>query len=470
MSNADLAARFARACELTQSGRDLEARQAYLDLLAIAPDHAGALNNLGTLLFNTGFVTAARTAYAEAVARHPTDPVGRVNLGNLHLEAQDFAAARVQFEAALAVDPSLGEAHRGLAYCLEEAGDETGARRHRDFAYEGRAITRLAWRGQRNPIRVLMLAAARGGNIPARLLLDDRVFATTVAIADYCDHALPLPAHDVLFNAIGDADLAGDAIEAARRLVAAEVGPIVNHPDRIAPTGRLAIAQRLADIPNVRTPKIALLPRAAFAQPGIATILAAHGLAFPLLLRSLGFHTGRHFVRIEGEADAADAARTLPGTNLAAIEILDGRASDGKWRKYRAMMIDGLIYPLHLAVSDHWKVHYFTAGMAGDPERRAEERRYLEDMAGFLGTRAVEALDAIRERLGLDYGGIDFGVDSAGDVLLFEANATMVINPPEPDAMWDYRRRPVARALDAAREMLVRRSGVTSVPGKANLS
>jgi hypothetical protein len=27
------------------------------------------------------------------------------------------------------------------------------------------------------------------------------------------------------------------------------------------------------------------------------------------------------------------------------------------------MIIDGEIYPLHLAVSRHWKVHYFTADL-----------------------------------------------------------------------------------------------------------
>jgi tetratricopeptide (TPR) repeat protein len=62
------------ACLLTEMGRTLEARNAYLDLLAREPSHRLALNNLGTLLHATGYRTAARTAYAEAVARHPGDP------------------------------------------------------------------------------------------------------------------------------------------------------------------------------------------------------------------------------------------------------------------------------------------------------------------------------------------------------------------------------------------------------------
>jgi hypothetical protein len=38
--------------------------------------------------------------------------------------------------------------------------------------------------------------------------------------------------------------------------------------------------------------------------------------------------------------------------------------------------------------------------------------------------------------------------------LLFEANATMVVNPPEPDERWAYRRPAVERIVAAARSML----------------
>ena len=82
---------------------DDAARQAYIDLLALAPDHAGALNNLGTLLYETGYVSAARTAYAEAVARHPDDPIGRVNLRDLSLAGGQVDEARLQFEVGIAL-------------------------------------------------------------------------------------------------------------------------------------------------------------------------------------------------------------------------------------------------------------------------------------------------------------------------------------------------------------------------------
>jgi hypothetical protein len=79
-------------------------------------------------------------------------------------------------------------------------------------------------------------------------------------------------------------------------------------------------------------------------------------------------------------------------------------------------------------------------------------------MPGVLGERAMAGLTAIAERLGLDYAGADFGLSPVGEVLLFEANATMVVNPPDADPRWDYRRGPVQAVLDAAQAMLLTRA------------
>jgi glutathione synthase/RimK-type ligase-like ATP-grasp enzyme len=81
-----------------------------------------------------------------------------------------------------------------------------------------------------------------------------------------------------------------------------------------------------------------------------------------------------------------------------------------------------------------------------------------------LGLAGMAALEQIQKTLSLDYAGVDFGLSATGEILLFEANATMVVNPPEPDARWIYRREPVQRILEAARRMLVDRARPASLP------
>ena len=446
---------FQRACLLTELSRTLEARDAYLELLAREPSHRLALNNLGTLLHATGYRTAARTAYQEAVARHPGDPMSRVNLGNVLYENGQFRPAGDQYEAALCLDPGQADAHRGLAYVLDELGDEAVAQWHRRKAFQRRAVFPLPYRGAGAPVSLLLLISTVGGNIPTRHLLDDSVFRTFVIAPEFYDLTAPLPPHQLVFNAIGDADLAASALTAAQSLLALTTAPVINPPAAVLATGRADHA-RFARVPGVIVPAAVTLSRELLSSTDASTTVARHGFRFPLLLRTPGFHTGRHFLWVESADLLAGAVGELPGKELTVIEFLNASGADGKVRKYRVMMIDGRLYPLHLAISSDWKIHYFTAEMAEDPEHRAEDAALLENMAGVLGPRAMQALVEIQAKLGLDYAGIDFGLDAAGDILLFEVNATMVVNPPEPDERWAYRGPAVERVFAAIRTMLTR--------------
>jgi aromatic-L-amino-acid/L-tryptophan decarboxylase len=451
--------RFERACVLTEMGRTLEARNAYLHILSREPSHRLALNNLGTLLYATGYITAARTAYAEAVARHPDDPMSRVNLGNVVYRNDDFQAAREHYETALRIDPGHIEAHRGLAYVLAELGDEEGAQWHRRKAFENRSVIPLPYRGEGPPVSLLLLVSSVGGNIRTSGLLDDRVFQTFVVVPEFYDPKVPLPPHQVVFNAIGDADLDAPALAAAQSVVALTTARVINPPSAVLATGRADHA-RFSHLPGVVMPLTVTLPRELLSSSEAAATLARHGFRFPLLVRTPGFHTGRHFLRVESPEALAAAVAELPGKELTVIEFLNARGADGKVRKYRVMMIDGQLYPLHVAISSHWKIHYFTAEMAEQADHRAEDAEFLENMPDVLGPRAMDALTQIQANLGLDYAGIDFGLSATGDLLLFEANAAMVVNPPEPDERWAYRRPVVERIFAAVRRMLTAHSDV----------
>jgi glutathione synthase/RimK-type ligase-like ATP-grasp enzyme len=445
-----------RAGLLAALGRTDDAKQQYLLILQQDPTHFVTLNNFGVLLHETRFRAAARTLFNEAISRHPTQALGHVNLANLLMYDDDLVAAKTHLEIALALDPPNTAAHQRLSGVLHEMGDHDGMRRHRQLGFADRPIESHPYLGNGAPIRLLVLTSTPAADIAWPQLVDANRCAVTTLVVEFAGPDAPLPLHDLIFNAIGDADISHDDLAAALRLIARSSAPIINHPDRVMATGRGANAARLGALPGVRSPKAVDLSRACLADRSALARLAAAGLTFPLLLRSPGFHMGRHFTRVEQQADLALAAEALPGPNLLALEYLDAQGEDGRSRKFRVMMIDGQLFPLHMAASGDWKVHYATSDMATDPALRAEEERFLTEMPTVIGERAMAALEAIKGALGLDYAGVDFAIGADGELLLFEANAVMKIVPADPAPQWDYRRKAIEAALDAARQMLVR--------------
>ena len=432
-----------QARTLVQTGHYDQACAAYLEVVSLRPGDIAVLHELGCVAHQGGYRSAARVIFQKIVLARPDDLIGHINLGNILYEDRD-PAARLHFETVLRVDCDSLDANRGLGRILREQGELEAADLHWRRSFPGQAIV-PQHRGAGIPM--LMLVSAQNGNIPTQHILSDRTFAVTALYAEYYRPDLPLPPHALLFNAIGDADRCAEALVLAEAITCRSQAPVINSPGKVLVTGRAANASRIAAVPGVRTPSIRELPRAALADTA--------GLDFPLLLRSPGFHTGQHFVCVDGPELLAEAAVGLPGEKMLAIEYLDARGVDGLARKYRVMCIGGELYPFHMAASADWKVHYYTAGMDKSAALRAEEQRFLEDMPEVLGESAMAALAGIAQVIDLDYFGMDFALAADGSVLLFEANATMIISPPSPDPMWDYRRAPIARVADAVKQFFL---------------
>ncbi len=435
-----------------------EAQAVYLDLLKVAPEHLGAWNNLGTLLFETGYLSAAQTAYTAAATYHPEDVAAHVNLGNVLLQKNELEAAQNQFLAALHLNPDQEEAHQGLASCFSRQGDETRAAHHRHQGFGRHPVSTLPYRGQGTAVPLLILATAQEGNIPWRFLIDRNRFHSTVLAVEYIDPDLPLPPHALIFNAIGDADRCAKELQRAQLLAARSHAPIINAPLRVLHTGRREHAQRLAAVSGVTLPRMTRVSKQPV-YPPVSIQLEQAGFVFPLLLRAPGFHGGHFFVRIEGQSSLEHALKDLPGEELLAIEFLDARSSGGLFRKFRMMCINGQLLPIHLALSSQWKVHYFSSDMDKEATYRAEEAAFLNDPGAFLGPQTMATLVQLSEIIGLDYFGMDFGLGLDGNILLFEANATMVLHPPTNETQWDYRRAAIENALQATRHLFIERAG-----------
>lgn len=414
-------------------------------ILARAPDHVETLLALGVVLGRRGRRLDARARFERALALDGAHRGALVNLANM-LAVDDPERAQTLYETALRHDPANAAAQRGLCGLAAARGDATASAVHRAAGYAAGPFGRRPYTGPTMPLSVLALVSTDGGNIPLDALLDERIFLVhEVYVEAY--RGEPLPPHSLIVTAIADADRAAAALERAAEIVRGVRAPIVNAPHAVAATGRVANAGRLAALTDVIAPAARAIGRTGNA-PG----------TFPLVVRVPGMHMGRGMLRVDDVAGYAEALRTLPEHDaLLAIDYVETRSADGAWRKYRVMIVDGVLYPLHLAIAARWDVHYFSADMTGRADYRAEEARFLADPQGCLGPRAAAALGRVRDALGLDYGGIDFALAPDGRVVVFEANAAMTVLRPDDDPRFEYRRAAYERVAKALVHMFRRR-------------
>ena len=446
-----------RARALDALGHDSNAMRAYIDLLRLDGRNFDGLTGFAGLLLRMGHPSAARRALARAVEARPDSAFAHVNLATALIDTHP-KKAREGYERALRLDPNHSAAHRGLAMLQLREGEVEEARKHGRIGFSGH-FDCWPYRGDGRPVTILWVHSALGGNVPIEFLLDSHVFHRYAFAAEFFEPGVELPSHDVVFNALGDPDFCGSSFDAVEKALDKTTAPIVNRPSAVRSTGRLENARRLSCISGLVTPRVAEFSREVLASAEAPQALMEARFAWPLLVRSPGFHTGEHFVKVDAPEGLADGVASLPGDKLLVLQFLDTRGADGFYRKYRTMIVDGRLHPLHLAVSAHWKVHYFSSDMADRADHRREDEAFLEDMPGVLGPRAMQSLEGIRNLLDLDYGGIDFALDGEGRVVVFEANATMVIVKPADDPRWSYRVAPVERVQKAVVRMLRRRAG-----------
>jgi glutathione synthase/RimK-type ligase-like ATP-grasp enzyme len=259
---------------------------------------------------------------------------------------------------------------------------------------------------------------------------------------------------DVVFNMICNADDGRDILVQALDLVERLGRPTVNHPRLIMNTDRETIARRLADIPCCVVPRTMRVAGPVLAEAALNQEFA--GFRLPLLVRVAGTHGGDDFDKCESWVEVAEFVSRSPEANYYLIEFVDYRSDDGFFRKYRVIFVDGEILPYHLAIHNDWKVHHFRTDMANHAWMREEEERFLEDIGHVFDATHQDALRAIAMATGLDYGGIDCGIDRDGQIVVFEANASMLVHD-EKNADFAYKNQYIAKVKDAFDAMLSRR-------------
>jgi hypothetical protein len=357
-----------------------------------------------------------------------------------------------------ALRPGQAELTGELALTLEALGQATLARSVRNEAARRSGLGRSG-AAEASAATVLILGAVGGGHTPTRYLVDDqrfRILSLTLLAADQPDAPLgrvdpaALDEVEVVFSTLGDVDHDEGQFAAVQALIARLGKPVINPPAAIAPTGRDSAAELFANIPDLVVPRVERLT---------PHDLDRRDIGAPVLARPAGDHGGDNLVRLDDNAEkAAYLARGAPDPLLLA-PFHDYRSADGFWRKYRLIFVDRQVFPYHLAIGEHWLSHYWRAEMGRSDWKRAEEARFLEDWRAVFGPRAAAAADAVARRLDLDYGGMDCALTAQGELLLFEANACVLLHLDEPKALFPYKHRHTPPIRDAFTRHVLGRAG-----------
>ncbi len=429
---------------------------AFLQVDAFLPDQAAILVAIGTTQVELGQLAEAEASFLRAIKLDPACAAAHANLGSVYVRQGRLEMAEGPSRQAVALMPNNAAAWRNLAYALRHR-NPAGAQECRDIAYRQQQI--FIEPGDAPELRVLVLQVSGQGNMPFPPLLPRARFTLINWFIDYAlpGHEASLPAYDIVLNAVGDAAYLPEIEAAMARFLPVCRRPLLNDPTRVARTDRAAIGALLSGIDGVWVPQTVRL------APGslVAESMRAAALSLPVLVRPPGTHGGDGLQRIDTQEELDATMPLTSGGYLSAFA--QTREADGFYRKYRVIFIDRVPYPYHLAISPHWMVHYWTAGMQDDAARRAEEMRFLTDPASAIGTRAMAALREIGRRLDLDFAGIDFAVLHDGRLVVFEANATMLVHR-ETEAVFDDKNVFIDRIHSAFRRMLAEQSARGQAP------
>lgn len=436
-----------------KSGRAKEAIALYLQALTLNPGHWPSRTNLVQALMATRQYLLAQVLLMELAEERPQDSQIHNQLGKLHFARNELESALLCFRQAVVLNPYDSDSIYWTGSIKQKMGEiEAAEAAYAQAAKIHPVIRRPAARFPAE-FRILALLAPFAGNTPTDYLLKDAAYDTdTLAVFASREYDVEGLKQDVqvVVNLISDADQAHALLPLVADLAGRFGKPIVNDPGKIQRTTRDAVAAVLEGIPGCRIPKI--LRQKAGSELAIATLQAALPSSSTVLARPAGTHGGDDFEKIEDPARLIALLAQRADTDRYFIEYIDYRSADGYFRKYRFIFVDGRILPYHLAIADGWKVHHDGTDMADHPWMQREEEAFLKNPAAVFNPSHYQVLEEIQQRIGLEYFGIDCGLDRSGNLVMFEVNASMLVH--EQNEEFPYKAPFVLRIKSAFDEML----------------
>lgn len=357
-------------------------------------------------------------------------------------------------EAASDVDPA--NMFMRVFYLLQALGQNDSALAMQEKALERRCFYRIA---DPSTPAIRLLALMGPGNMVDNAPLEFLVEHSDIRL-DLL-YLLPgrdlpeiIPDHDIAIVALAESNKNRPLLARMEQMLAAWTRPVLNTPERVLRCARDTESRILKDIPGLLVPVTQRLDQHQIRR-----------MSFPITVRPVDTHSGDGFKKMESTDELDAYFEAYPDNEFYVSEYVDYCSDDGLFRKARIALIDGRPYLCHLAISDNWVVHYESAEMQFSAEKRAEEAAMMESFDRDFAVRHAGALEAIAQKLGLDYIILDCGEMRDGRLVLFEADTRGWIHATDSVEIFPYKQKVMQKAFDAFRSMLVSR--ISSARGQS---
>ena len=350
-------------------------------------------------------------------------------------------------EAAKTKDPA--DLFMKMFYIFGAFGQDGYALQMQAKALEFRKLFRTV---SPNSVNIKLLALVTDGDIMDNTPLDFLIENSDIQLELlYVDKqiSLPLnvPEHDVMFLAIGESPKNSIILDRLVKLIQMWPRPCINDPMAIKRCARDVFYRLMQSGPHIRVAHTVQKMRDEISFE-----------SEPFTIRPVGSHAGSGFVKITSQSELTAYLGSYRTEQVYYVaEFIDYQSEDGKYRKYRIALIGGRPFICHLAISDHWIVHYFPSGMEHSEKKRQEEE---SEMLGFddgFALKHAKALLFVYNSLGLDYVVIDCAQTKSGELLVFEADSGSWIHATDPVELFPYKPAIMQKAFDAFRELLVKK-------------
>jgi len=401
-------------------------------------------------------------ARAQALQEWVPTRIGLAKLIKMSFDGADLGPLWNELLQSVAEDGLNTAAVMDMSVVAQLLGDQISGLALQECALNIQRLYRSPCASPTPRLRVLALAAATdlGGNTPIEFLLEDsEIELYTLYVVPGMPLPQPLPPHDIAIVVAPDSESVGDTLNEIGGLVKTWPRPVINLPQNIHQLDRDRLHVLLKSIPGIYIPTTARLSRKRLLdiarEDGLLRDSIEDG-GFPLIVRPIDGHAGHGLAKLELASDIDAYLALRPESDFFISSHVDYSGTDGLFRKYRIVFVDGRPYPCHMAISDQWKIWYYNADMAQCAAHRSEEERFMASFDTEFAARHSVALAETARRIDLEYFGIDCAETKDGKLLIFEADNAMIVHNMDPVDVFPYKSPHMQKIFESFAAMLYR--------------